>query len=242
MKLYQWNERYRSLLQPDARPKKVIDAETVLIEVRDLSFAYEGRPALFEKLNFQLEKSQVLVIKGESGAGKSTLLSLILGLNSPVRGEVKINHLSSNDFSFDLHKILAYVGPEPYLIQGTVRENLLYGLPAGRQDIGDEVLWQALMLVELKELIFGLRLKLDEPINDIPQLSYGQRQRLAFARAVVRKPSVLVLDEATANLDHFTEKRMIANLRELFQSCTCIIVTHKNTFDEIATQNVLLGR
>jgi ATP-binding cassette subfamily C protein len=239
-KLFEWNQKFSAMTSLSSRKSIEIKAKNITIEANNLTFGYEKNVPLFKDLSFSISPSDVLVIKGESGAGKSTLLSLILGLNLPQEGEVKINSYSSKFFEADLHHVLAYVGPEPYLIQGTVRENLFYGLE--ESSIPESALWDALQAVELKELVEGLQFKLDEPIYDIPQLSTGQKQRLSFARALTRKPSLLILDEATANLDSITEKKIIANLDQLFKSCTTVIVTHKNSFDELATQKIKLGR
>lgn len=240
-KLYYWMESLRKFEENSTRKKIKINEEFVNIKAEGISFKYDKQKNLFTDLDLSIGSSDVLVIKGESGSGKSTLLSLILGLYVPNEGKVEINGRSSKDYEFDLHEVLAYVGPEPYFIQGTVRENLTYGLEENRKFVQDADLWGALEAVELKDLISTLQFKLDEPINDIPQLSTGQKQRLSFARALVRKPSLLILDEATANLDTVTEKKIISNLQDLFKSCTCIIVTHKNCFDVIATREIELG-
>lgn len=239
-KLYRWTENLKSIDENLTRKKVKIDEKAIDIKLKNLSFGYEGRNSLLNDVNLSIGPSDILVIKGESGSGKSTLLSLILGLYVPTEGNVEINGLSSRTFDFDLHKVLAYVGPEPFMIQGTIRENLLYGYDS-RLSIDEYVLWDALEAVELKTMVSGLKLQLNEPINDIPQLSTGQKQRLSFARALVRNPSLLILDEATANLDSQTEKKIISNLKEIFNSCTCIVVTHKNSFDAIATQKISLG-
>lgn len=217
---------------------KITD-RNINLYINNVSFGYDEKKLLLKNLNFSIGPSEILLIKGQSGVGKSTLLTLLLGLQKPNEGEIKINSYSSNDGFFDLHEVMAYVGPEPFLINGSIRENLLYG--CNEEKIQDDDLWRALQLVDLDILVSSLPLKLDEIINDIPQISTGQKQRLSFARAILRRPAFLILDEATANLDPETEKKIIYNLKPLFRCCTSVIVTHKDSFDEIATQRMLLA-
>lgn len=238
--MYEWDLRFRATENNKAPDKITIQDREVFIEAKNLGFQFSKERNLFRNINFTVKRSDILLIKGESGAGKSTLLSLILGLYAPTEGELRLNSLSTHEHGLDLHKVLAYVGPEPYLIQGTVRENLTYGMDS-QLDVSDVRLWEALEALELKELILNLPRKLDEPIHDIAQLSTGQKQRLSFARALARDPSLLILDEATANLDSVTEKKIINNLSHLFKNCTSIIVSHKSTFDEVATHTIDLN-
>lgn len=235
--LFDWSIRFQNM--PVASKKLIIDEREIVIEAKNLSFGYNSRKPLFTDINFNVGKSEILVIKGESGTGKSTLLSLILGFYKPTSGEIRINRKSSESHVFDLYNILAYVGPEPYLIEASIRENLTYALDNG-QNVSDPELWEALEKMDLKTLIDQLPLKLDEHISEIPKFSTGQKQRLSFARALIRKPALLILDEATANLDLLTEKKILMNISDVFQNCTCIVVTHKNSFDEIATIKINL--
>lgn len=239
--LYDWKMRAVAGRGNQLQKESIIlDSKDIEIKAKGLGFGYDEKHILFKNLNFSLKKKDVLVIKGESGVGKSSLLSLLLGLNLPTQGQLSINGIDSRSKEIDLHKILAYVGPEAYIIPGTIRENLLYGLSSD-DNISDEDIWKALDQIELKDFIKSLPLQLNEILSDIPQISTGQMQRLSFARALLRKPSLVILDEATANLDSMTEKKIVENLQSLFNNSTSIIVTHKNSFDHIATQAIHLG-
>lgn len=238
--LYETNVHHDDLIKNKKSKKDLlINSSDIVINAEDVSFGYENNSILFDKLNFSLKKGDIYVIKGESGVGKSTLLSLIAGLYEPTTGKIKINNNDTAEFNIDLHAILAYVGPEPYLINGTVLENLSYGL---NHKLAESEIWQVLENVELGYLIRSLPHGLKEPISDIPKLSTGQKQRLSFARAILRKPKLLILDEATANIDVLTENKIIENLNEIFTQCVTIIVTHKNTFDQLATKEIHLGK
>ncbi len=135
---------------------------------------------------------------------------------------------------------VAYVGPEPYLISGTVRENLLYGHQS-KDQVTDADLWQALGLAQLESEIRSLPGSLDAKLNEQTQMSTGQKQRLAIARALLRKPQMLILDEATANLDGQTEDRFIQCLRPLLPRLTTVIISHKGSFNALATSTIILG-
>lgn len=237
-KLYRWHLNSQNLGESHT-DEMVMNKDDITIQVNNLGFGYDDSKQLFSNLNFAIRPSDVLVIKGESGAGKSTLLSIILGLLKPSEGHVKINAVDTSIMKVDLKENIGYVGPDPYLISGSVRENLLYGHSESQKITEDEI-WSVLKQVDLESTVSALPKKLDEYIFDIPQLSTGQKQRLSLARAILRRPSLLILDEATANLDTATEAKVLQNLSSTFRNSTNIIVTHKNSFDNIATQQILL--
>lgn len=239
LKLFSIKESYLQHPQPAHRESVDFDEKNLSLICDNISFKFPNSKALFSNLNFNLVPGDVLVIKGESGVGKSTLLSVILGLRTPSSGRILINNIDQNKFSLNYHDTLGYVGPEPFLIQGSIIENLMYGQE--RENFDESQYWNVLKKVELDEIIRNLPGGLNEQVFDIPQFSTGQKQRLSFARALLRQPRILILDEATANLDIETEKRMIANIKHNLNECIAIIVTHKNSFDGIATQSIVLG-
>jgi ABC-type multidrug transport system fused ATPase/permease subunit len=239
--LYSWKLRASKYKQILNLPIHAVEAGEIEVVLRNVCFGYPERRDLLLDINLKISKGDVLVIKGESGVGKSTLLSLILGINKPTQGYVKINGISTTVCNLKLDQIVGYVGPEPYLIEASLKDNLLYGI-ALHLRISDEKIWDVLKKVELDELVKKLPNGINENINDLAQFSSGQKQRISFARALLRRPSLLILDEATANLDNDTEKRLINNLSEEFKNFTTIVVTHKSSFDQIATQNIKLVR
>lgn len=204
-----------------------------------IGFGYGPVSRLFENLNFSVKRGEVLLIKGESGVGKSTLLSLILGMQNPQEGIISYNETPALDCDLSYLDMLAYVGPEPYIVPGTVRENLLFG-HQNPSTVTDEQMWKALATALVKADVEKLRLGLDENLREHAQLSSGQKQRISIARAFLRSPDVLILDEATANLDPVTESLILKNLSLVKTEMILVVVSHKTSFDDLADVRILM--
>lgn len=253
MQLFEWYDRFvahakaeegKETKVPDdlARSFEIdVKERGILVEIKNLTFAYPGQAALFSALNLSVKRGEVLVVQGESGVGKSTLLSLMLGLNQPTAGEILINGFPVSQMRPLLSRYIAYVGPEAHLIAGTVRENLLYGHFAPEQ-VTESQIWSALRQAQLEGEVRALALGLNEPLNELTQLSTGQKQRLGIARAILRNPAWLVLDEASANLDAVTEQNFVDSLKTLLPALTTVVISHKPSFNKIATQHFLMKR
>ena len=210
------------------------------IEFKLISFAYPNELPLYENLQIGINLGDVLVIKGVSGSGKSTLLKLLLGLEAPTKGSVLINGTNVLDLDPHWRLHLGYVGPDPYLIKGSVRDNLHFG-NFEVSNYSDQNYWDALSLAGLSSEFKSSNINLDTILSELSFLSTGQKQRMAIARAFLRKPSFVILDEATANLDSITEQQIIDNLIKLSPNIVTIIVTHKNSFDKIGTKFINIG-
>ena len=196
------------------------------IEVRAVSFAYRGGTAdVLRDVSAEIEKGSQLAIVGPSGCGKSTLLGLVLGLFEPTRGEIRIGGRAPADFFGDPTVRVGYVGAEAFLVAGTIRENLRYGLAT---KANDDHLWVALAEAQLRTTVEELPGRLDYLIaEDGSGLSAGQKQRLCLARALLGRPHLLVLDEVSANLDTDTEHAIAESLKTLRGKCTTILVSHR---------------
>jgi ATP-binding cassette subfamily C protein len=207
-----------------------------------VSFSYpRADKPVFENLDLSVGPGQALVIVGPSGAGKSTLLSLMLGLVRPQKGAVELIFDGPEPLAprrAELLRGVGYVGPESFLIEGTVRENLHYGL---EHDPSPEEIAAALDKAEcgfLAALPLGLEHRLTEQGQG---LSAGQKQRLSLARALLRRPRALILDEATSNLDAETEARLAETLQRLKGRMTIVVVTHRQALLALADRSLTLG-
>ena len=194
------------------------------IKFLDVTYSYPiSSNKVLNNLNFDVKSGSQIGIIGPSGSGKSTILFLLLNILLPQKGEIKIDHLSVDKFYKDPTKRIGYVGPEPFLIKGTLRDNICYGIS---KSVSDEDIMLAFEKASLKELITlkGLDYEISE---DHSGLSAGQKQRLCLARAILNDPHLLVLDEATANLDETTESEIADTIDNLKGFCTVIIVSHR---------------
>jgi ATP-binding cassette subfamily C protein len=164
-------------------------------------------------------------IVGRSGAGKSTLIDLLMGLNQPDRGEVRIDDiLLTSDHLLSLRKSISYIPQDPFLFNATIRENLMIIDP----NASDESIWESLGFAAADDFVSRLPQGLDTLIGDRGvRLSGGERQRLVLARAILRKPAILVLDEATSALDTENEAKIQAAIERLKGTMTIIVIAHR---------------
>jgi ABC-type multidrug transport system fused ATPase/permease subunit len=195
----------------------------IVLEHLTYSWPDQAQPAI-KDLSLKIPPGVRFGITGPNGCGKSTLLGLILGILTPAGGEVLVDGVPGGVIGRkDI--TVGYVSDDHFLIQGTIRDNLLYG---AERDAGQAEIWDALRLVRLDRLVRTLPGGCDYPIQENEEgLSSGEKQRLALARAFLRRPGLLVLDEASANLDREAEAVLAEILGELSGRCTTIIVSHK---------------
>lgn len=243
--LREWWENESKILAPPVTdtPKESRKVNTPIgWEILNLSFAYAGTSRSILK-DFQLTVSPgtTTVITGSSGSGKSTLLNLLLGMEKPTSGEVFIqidgqSYLLPKEQSALLTHV-GYVGPESFLVEGTLLENLTYGLTTRPEP---NKIREALALAEcgfVDTLTNGLQHRLTEQGQG---LSAGQKQRLSLARALLRDPKALILDEATSNLDAETEQKLVTTFEKLKGRLTLVAVTHRHELLRIADQKIQL--
>jgi len=181
----------------------------------------QGKP-LTEVLNFHIPAKSHIAIVGQSGAGKTSLINAILGF-LPYEGSLKINGQELRDVNLaQWRKHIAWVGQNPLLLQGTIKENLLLGdIQASAQEID-----QALALAQAKEFTDRLGLEAEIKEGGIG-VSVGQAQRLAVARALLRKGDLLLLDEPTASLDAQSENQVLQALQHISRQQTTVMITHR---------------
>lgn len=203
--------------------EKTISLESAVeISAENLVVLSTQGSALTKPLNFQIPANHNVALVGQSGAGKTSLMNVILGF-LPYEGSLKINDQELRESNLaDWRKHIAWVGQNPLLLQGTIKENLLLG----DVQANDEEINQALIRSQAKE--FTDKLGLHHEIKDGGLgVSVGQAQRLAIARALLRKGDLLLLDEPTASLDAQSENLVLQALNEASQHQTTLMITHR---------------
>ncbi|MBO5551727.1 MAG: ABC transporter ATP-binding protein [Lachnospiraceae bacterium] len=198
------------------------------IRLKELGFYYPGRREnrILDKVSIDIKRNSSVAFIGATGAGKSTLADLIMGILSPTEGHIYADDTDIAEIPGKWHRIIGYIPQEIYLLDGTVRENIVFGTEAG--NVTDEDIWEALSAAQAEEFVKGLPEGLMSGVGPGGvRLSGGQKQRLGIARALLRKPEVLVLDEATSALDNDTEKAVMDAIETLSGSKTLIIIAHR---------------
>jgi ATP-binding cassette, subfamily B, bacterial len=232
-------DRISIILNLESNLAKKIESHAIkisnppLLIFQHVSFQYPDGKKVLHDINFHLEKGKTYAFVGPTGGGKTTTASLIARLYDPTEGEVFLNgkDLRSYD-SGELSKSIGFILQEPFLFNGTVRDNILYGNEDYKK-LSKEELNNILEGEGLDNLVGRFENGLDTKIvSGGDSMSLGQKQLIAFIRAVLRKPDLLILDEATANIDTITEKLLEEILEKLPRSTTKVIIAHRlNTIE-----------
>lgn len=197
------------------------------VEFRNVQFNYASRQDIevLKTVSFTAEPGQQVAVVGPSGSGKSTIASLILRFYEPSAGMILFDDRPAADFGLsELRNNMAIVPQEVILFGGTIRENIAYGKPGA----SDEEIWDAAKKANATEFIEKFPEKLDTLVGDRGvQLSGGQRQRIAIARAVLKNPTILILDEATSSLDSESEFLVQEALDKLMKGRTSFVIAHR---------------
>ncbi|KAL3695725.1 hypothetical protein R1sor_009801 [Riccia sorocarpa] len=212
------------------------------IEFRNVCFKYPSKPdvPIFEDLSFKINAGETVAIVGSQGSGKSTIISLIERFYSPNSGQVTLDgrniiHLKRNW----LRKQIGLVSQEPVLFAGTIKQNILLG----KLDATETEVEAAAMAANAHSFICKFPAGYDTPVGERGlQLSEGQKQRLAIARAIVKKPTILLLDEATSALDVQSEQLVMHALHSLMEGRTTIMVSHRISAVQQADMIIVLDR
>lgn len=198
---------------------------TVAVEMKNVSFSYDGSNQVVRDINLQIKDGEHVAIVGGSGGGKSTILRLLEAFLSPDCGEILYygEALSSHSLHA-IRSLFAYVPQDSPLFEGTIAQNIAMGNP----DASFQELEQAVHLAGLSDFVEGLPHKMDTSVGERGgQLSGGQRQRIAIARAIVKHAPVLLLDEFTSALDAATEDEILAGLDITLKGITTVMVAHR---------------
>ncbi len=208
------------------------------IKVDNLQFAYQENKPVLHGLNFSIQPGELYAIVGHTGSGKSTLLSLLLNFYTPNAGTIRVDNQPLDQFSHDnLRGGIGLIPQEPFIIAGSLHDNIDmgHGLP---DDAIQKAAEQAHLMDTIRQLPDGLNTALGERGM---RLSTGQRQQLVIARALAASPKILLLDEATANVDSETEQVIQRALNELRGQVTMVVIAHRLSTIHHADQILVLS-
>ncbi len=216
-------ERYGDTFSPKKENWEEIFGD---MDFEDVTFRYpDGEEYVLEHFNLHVPQGTNVGIVGETGAGKSTLVNLACRFYEPTSGRVLLDGRDLRERSqLWLHSNIGYVLQTPHLFSGSVRDNLRYGKP----DATDDEIWDALKLVAADDIVARMEKGLDSMVGEGGDtLSTGEKQLLSFARAIIARPRILVLDEATSSIDTVTERRIQDAIRIVTQGRTAFVIAHR---------------
>lgn len=203
-------------------PLEITDGK---IEFRHVSFSYDGKHDILKDISFSVKQGETIAFVGATGSGKSSIINLFLRFYEFERGEILIDDKNIKDYSqSELRRNIGLVLQEPFLYHGTIASNIkMY-----QENLGREEIVEAAKFVDAHDFISRLPANYNSPVTERgATFSSGQRQLLAFARTIASKPKILILDEATANIDSETEELIQASLRKMRQGRTTIAIAHR---------------
>ena len=201
-----------------------------------VTFNYKGKENIIKDCSFKINKNEITAIIGKSGSGKSTIVDLILGLQKVNDGKILFDNKNElNEFNLDSYRNkVSLVFQDPFLFYTTIKENLLWS----NYKASEKEIFESLKIANAYDLVMGLPKKLDTIVGERGlELSGGERQRIILARAILRKPQLLILDEATSSLDQESEKLIKNSIKEISKFTTVLIIAHRASAISIA-QNI----
>ncbi|MCZ4245066.1 ABC transporter ATP-binding protein [Pedobacter punctiformis] len=223
------------LLETDLKQieSKEVPSSDALLEFKNVHFSYDAGKEILHNINLKFEKGKTYALIGPTGGGKTTTASLIARLYDATSGTVLLNGKDIRTFSAEERtRKIGFILQEPFLFTGTVKDNILYG-NSQYKEVSDEELEKIIEDANLNALLAifdeGLNTQVTSGSDSI---SLGQKQLIAFMRAVLRNPDLLILDEATANIDTITEQLLSTILNKLSKETTLVIIAHRlNTIE-----------
>lgn len=215
---------FRLLDLPEPEQKNAVVPKDCSVKCRNLRFSYDTDREILHGVNMDFGKGSFTAVVGESGCGKSTIAAILMGRNKEYAGEITVGEMPLSEIREDsLMENFTYISHQSYLFKGTVRENLLMAQP----DAEEGTLWRVLEQVKLADFLRNEK-GLDTMLNEkASNLSGGQCQRLALARALLHDSSVYIFDEATSNIDVESENDIMSQIYELAKTKTVILISHR---------------
>lgn len=211
------------------------------IEVKRLRFTYPQGARVLKDVSFSASKGEMVAVVGSSGSGKTTLINMIMRFYDPLNGSIAIDGRDIKEFTFkSLRSKIALVSQETFLFNSSIRFNILYGL---NRKVEEEELLCAAKKAQIYDFIMTLPKRLDTEIGDRGvKLSGGEKQRISIARAILKGPEVIILDEATSSLDSITEKKIQQAFKELIKNRTAIVIAHRLSTIKNADKIIVLEK
>jgi len=194
------------------------------IELRNVTFAHKDRDVLLDDFSFNIEKDKTTALVGASGSGKSTIVDLLLRLYDVDKGGIFVDNVNIKEYDiYSFRRKIGFVSQDTFIYHASVKENIAFGTDYSEQDVLD-----AAKLADAD----GFIKQLPEGYNTIVgdrgmRLSGGEKQRIAIARAMIRKPEILILDEATSSLDNVSESIVQKTINRISRGCTTIMIAHR---------------
>ena len=205
-------------------PKNIIKGQ---VEFKNFHFAYDNNIEVLTNINMKIAEGSTIAFIGDTGAGKTTLAALITGLYPPNKGkgQLSIDNIPIEEYSrSDLGSQVAMVLQDPFLFQGSLKENLKFN----QQSATDEEMINACKSIGIHDYITSLENGYETSVSERGvNMSQGQRQLMGFARALIKNPKILILDEATSNIDSISEQKIQNALKILFENRTSIVIAHR---------------
>jgi ABC-type multidrug transport system fused ATPase/permease subunit len=221
---------------PDAAPVKAFSKS---IELRNVRFAY-GEKVILDNINLVIEKGKTIALVGSSGAGKSTLADLIPRFHDVTEGEILLDGVNIKKLKLDdVRRLMGVVSQEPILFNDTLYNNITLGTGGATE----ERVKEAARIAHADSFISGKAEGYDTVAGDRgTRLSGGERQRVTIARAVLKNPPILILDEATSSLDTESERIVQQAINNLMQDRTCIVIAHRLSTVQHADEIIVLDK
>jgi ATP-binding cassette subfamily B multidrug efflux pump len=210
------------------------------VEFDKVWFAYNEPEWVLKDINFHVKSGQTVAFVGATGAGKTSIINLLSRFYDIQKGEIKVDGRDLRDYDLgQLRRQIGVVLQDVFLFAGSIRDNITLG----NSEISDEAIWEAAALVGAQRFIERLPNGLDYPVMERgATLSVGQRQLISFVRALVYKPSVIVLDEATSSVDSETEELIQTAIDKLMEGRTALVIAHRLSTIQKADRIIVLDR
>ncbi len=202
--------------------QKISEVQT--IDFKHVEFSYTDHP-LMQDMNFHVQDKQTIAIVGHTGAGKTTITNLLERFYEIQGGSIQINDQDIRDLSYsDLRDLIGLVLQDPWLFEGTIEENLRYA----KDGLNESDLQHAIEMASLQETIQSLPMGLQTSLGeDGANLSQGEKQLITIARALLKNPQILILDEATSSVDTRLEKKLQQAMDAIMKNRTCFVIAHR---------------